>query len=272
MTLQARPHSTDHSNKVKVIMTHDIDWPLRGPGRHHILQRKERFDEQTISRLDRDQDYNPYYGIPEIMKLEEKHGMRSTFFFRPAYDDGSPVDQYREAMRKLADGGWEVGVHINDADLLSSISKEKEAVERAAGGPVHGSRVHYLKIRPDDLFLLEKAGLKYDSSTSFSKDSLDKRNTGYFTRGDLIVFPITLMDAYIFTYMRVPEEKIVDLVGKALELASGSGFMTILWHDNSLKMKGGRMYSKVLEFLASSDVEVLRGIDAYELVKSGGIG
>lgn len=257
---------------VKVIITHDIDWPIKGPGRHHILQRKERFDEATISKITRDETYNPYYGIPEMMELEEKHGLRSTFFFRPAYDDGSPVNQYRQVIRDLVDGGWEVGVHINDAELLSSIKNEKEAVERVTGRPVQGSRVHYLKIRFDDLFLLEKAGLKYDSSVSFSKDSLDKKNTGYITNGNLVIFPITIMDAYLFTYMHVPEEKIIEHVGRALDLASTSGLMTILWHDNVLKMKGGRIYPKMLEFLASQEnVDIMRGIDAYELVRNGSL-
>lgn len=77
-----------------------------------------------------------------------------------------------------------------------------------------------------------------------------------------------MMDAYLFTYMHVPEERIIEQVGKALELAFDSEFMTILWHDNVLKMKGGRMYSKTLEFLTSQDnVEIVRGIDAYQLVR-----
>jgi peptidoglycan/xylan/chitin deacetylase (PgdA/CDA1 family) len=254
---------------VKVIMTHDIDWPIKGPGRDHILRRKDRFDEQTLSRIAKDENYNPYYGVQEIMELEEKHGTRSTFFFRPAYDNGSQVDQYSPVMRELAGKKWEVGVHVNNAELLSSIEEEKQAVERAADVLIQGSRVHYLNIRHDDLFLLEKAGIKYDSSVIFSKDSLDKRNTGYLIKGNLVVFPITLMDAYLFTYMHIPEERIVEQVDEALKLASDSGFMTILWHDNVLKMKGGRMYSKILEFLASrDDVEIVRGIDAYEHIIS----
>lgn len=255
------------NNILKVIMTHDIDWPLKGPGRLHILQRKQRFDEQTVSRIISDESYNPYFGIPEIMDIEEKNGARSTFFFRPAYDDGSSVDQYRQVIRNLVHKKWEVGVHINDVESLSSIKKNKEAVEHAAGISIQGSRVHYLKIRHEDLFLLEKAGILYDSSVSFSKDSLDKRNTGYLIKGRLVVFPITLMDAYLFTYMHIPEEKIIEQVRNAIQLASGSGFMTILWHDNALKMKGGRMYSKILEFLISQDnVQVVRGIDAYQSV------
>jgi len=259
--------SKSNPNVVRVIMTHDIDWPIKGPGRDHIIQRRDRFDNQTLLRITKDESYNPYYGVQELMELEEKHGARSTFFFRPIYDDGSSVDQYSQATRELSSKGWEVGVHINDAGSSSSIEKEKQQVERAAQVSIQGSRVHYLKIKQEDLSLIEKAGLKYDSSVMFSKDSLDKRNTGYFVRGGLVVFPITLMDAYLFTYMHIPEEGIVEQVGKALELASGSGFMTLLWHDNVLKMKGGRMYSKMLEFLASQDnVEIVRGVDAYQLV------
>jgi len=38
--------------------------------------------------------------------------------------------------------------------------------------------------------------------------------------------------------------------------------MTILWHDNVLKMKGGRMYEKILEFLSNQeDVEMGSGIE-----------
>ena len=253
-----------------VIMTHDVDWPIKGPGRDHILQRRERFDQQTISRVTNDESYNPYFGISEMMEIEEKHGIKSTFFFRPVYDDKSSVDQYRQMIRELVSKKWEVGVHVNNAKSPDSIKSEKEAIERIAGVPIQGSRVHYLRIAHEDLVLLEKAGIKYDSSVIFSKDSLDRQNTGYLKKGKLIVFPITVMDAYLFTYMHTPEDRVVEHVGKAIELAPGGGFVTILWHDNVLKMRGGRMYSKIVDFLASmDDVRLVRGIDAYESVRSG---
>lgn len=176
------PSNSSHHSTIKVIMTHDIDWPIKGPGREHILRRKNRFDEQTLVHMTKDESCNPYYGVQELMEIEEKYGTRSTFFFRPAYDDGSSVEQYLQVMRELSSRKWEIGVHINDAELVSSIEKEKQAVEYAAQVSVHGSRVHYLKIRHEDLFLLEKAGLKYDSSITFNKNSLDKRNTGYLIK------------------------------------------------------------------------------------------
>ena len=46
------------------------------------------------------------------------------------------------------------------------------------------------------------------------------------------------------------------------QLDSDFNVMTILWHDNVLKMKGGRMYEKILEFLSDQeDVEMVSGIE-----------
>ena len=89
---------------------------------------------------------------------------------------------------------------------------------------------------------------------------------GYQQIDGIIEFPITLMDAYLFTYMKISEDKIVSIVEKTLnscrKLDSDFNVMTILWHDNVLKMKGGRMYEKILEFLSNQeDVKMVSGIE-----------
>jgi peptidoglycan/xylan/chitin deacetylase (PgdA/CDA1 family) len=250
----------------RVVLTHDVDWSPSGPCLKHILARKERFSENIISRVVQE-GYNPYFNIPDLMEIEEKYGVKSTFFFRHKYDDGSFVDSYEKVIRDLVIGGWEVGVHINDASTVDSMRIEKEAVERIARRTTYGSRVHNLRIEFSKLSFIEEAELKYDSSVTFSKDAIDVRNTGYFNVGKLVEFPVTIMDAYLFTYMHIPEERIIDTVKKAVKLSTKKGFMTILWHDCSLKMTGGRMYSSILEFLASKEnVELVRGVDAYNLV------
>jgi peptidoglycan/xylan/chitin deacetylase (PgdA/CDA1 family) len=204
------------------------------------------------------------------MEIEEKHGVKSTFFFRPTYDDGTSIDAYKEIMKDLVKNRWEIGVHINDANTLNSIRMEKNAVENIIGTTIYGSRVHYLNIKLDDLSLIEEAGLRYDSSITFNKNAIDIKNTGYFNVGKLVVFPITIMDAYLFTYMHIPEKRIIEVIDKAVNLAIEKGFMTMLWHDSSLKMKGGRMYPSVLQFLRSKDnLEIVRGIDAYNFVVWG---
>src|SRR3989304_2070412 len=67
------------------------------------------------------------------------------------------------------------------------------------------------------------------------------------------------------------EKNIIPLFDKTLNLSrklnSEFNVMTILWHDNVLKMKGGRIYPKILEFLVSQDdVVMLKGVDIASLL------
>jgi peptidoglycan/xylan/chitin deacetylase (PgdA/CDA1 family) len=246
-----------------VILTHDVDWPPQGPGVNHVLARRERFDETVISRVVRE-GFNPYNGISELMNIERELGVRSTFFFRPKYDDGVSIEDYQETVRDLVRGRWEIGVHVNDASTLESIAEEKKIVERVAG-ETWGSRVHYLKVH--DLSLFEAAGFKYDSSCVFRRDAIDVRNMGFIKVGGLIVFPITIMDTYLFSYMHVTEENVLETINEAVETATQKGYMTILWHDCSIRMKGGREYPQILKALASTEnVSILRAKDAYDLI------
>lgn len=78
------------------------------------------------------------------------------------------------------------------------------------------------------------------------------------------------MDAYLFTYMGLTEKTIIKFVLKTMErlFASGVQMMTLLWHDNSIMMKGGRAYSDLINQIASnSNVAFLKGIEAFELVQ-----
>ena len=94
---------------------------------------------------------------------------------------------------------------------------------------------------------------------------------GYEKIDGIIEFPITLMDAYLFTHMKIKEENIVSTFNDTLEISrkmnSDFNIITVIWHDNVLKMKGGRIYSKILEFLTSQDdVQICKGIDVCNMV------
>ena len=98
---------------------------------------------------------------------------------------------------------------------------------------------------------------------------------GYQLIDDIIEFPVTLMDAYLFTYMNISEERIIPIVENTLNscrnMNSDFNIMTILWHDNVLKMKGGRMYPKILEFLSTQDdVQMCKGIDLATIIDKKG--
>jgi hypothetical protein len=119
---------------------------------------------------------------------------------------------------------------------------------------------------------LEKLGFVYDSSLRNSKDRINKYEMGYSIIGKLIEFPVTLMDAYMFTFMKVKEEQIIPTFESTLNYSRSLGgdinVVTVIWHDNVLQMKGGRMYKKILEYLTSQDdVRVSKGIDLTRIIK-----
>lgn len=77
----------------------------------------------------------------------------------------------------------------------------------------------------------------------------------------------------MFTYMGLSEEQVLPVVQKALnesrQINASFNIMTIIWHDNVLQMKGGRMYKKILEFLTQQDdVKICTGINLVNILKN----
>lgn len=229
----------------------------------HILARKNRFDTPTVEKAIKE-GFNPYNNIERLMEIEDSHGVRSTFFFRPRYDDGTSVSSYTDAIKELQAHGWEVGAHLNDATSIQSISSERDKIASVEGQAPVGCRVHYLRLQEQSHSYMRKAGFSYDSSLMYSKDEVTSRSSGFLIREGMVIFPITIMDTYLFTYMKVPEEKITHVFDEAVRICKNRTYMTVLWHDSSLMMKGGRMYPEVCEMLATrEDVEIVTARDAF---------
>lgn len=253
-----------------VFLSHDVDWRKQGPSKEHILARKERFEKETIDNLEHT---NPYYNIPSIMELEDKMRVKSTFFFRTKYEHGDFTD-YQDDMNSLIKGGWEIGLHCDPSSVsnIEDIAHEKKDLENITKTSIIGNRVHYLKFDEKLPSKLTELGFVYDSSVRHSKDKIDEKEMGFYHYDKLIEFPVTIMDAYLFTYMHLEEKDIVPIFQKTLDysrnLNSEFNVITVLWHDNVLKMKGGRMYKNILEFLTSQDdVKICKGEELVSILK-----
>jgi len=252
-----------------IFLSHDVDWRKQGPPLEHILARKDRFEPELFEKT---KPEDLYRNIPEYMEIEEEFGVRSTFFFRTFYENGDVLD-YKDDIKQLQKSNWEIGLHTDPSsiDNLDKIRLEKEKLESITGKQIVGNRVHFLNYNPELPNKLEKLGFNYDSSLRHSKDRIDDKEMGYAKINGIIEFPITLMDAYLFTYMKIQEDKIISEFQKTLDLGrslSENNVISVLWHDNVLKMKGGRMYKQILEFLTSQDdVEIKRGIDLVKILK-----
>jgi peptidoglycan/xylan/chitin deacetylase (PgdA/CDA1 family) len=262
-----------------VFLSHDVDWGRKGASLDHILARKDRFDEETLRNLSRK---NPYQNIAEVLDVEDKCGIRSTFFFRTYVSDSScppasyDVGEYTADIRSMISGGWEIGLHSdpNSSTDLARLEKEKKELERVAGIRVLGNRVHGTL---DDARLypnLKRLNFVYDSSVKHRREAIVEEDFGYVRRDGLIVFPITFMDALVFAHLAKTEADVLKVVKRTLriaeELGKGAALVTLLWHDCDLKMRFGRKYREVLEYLISlRSVSVKRGTDLVKMIKAG---
>ena len=73
------------------------------------------------------------------------------------------------------------------------------------------------------------------------------------------------IDKKLASTAEIEEEQIITEFQKTLDIGrsfSEENVISVIWHDNVLKMKGGRMYKKILEFLVSQDdVMISKGMD-----------
>ncbi|NHI03611.1 hypothetical protein DYY67_2247 [Candidatus Nitrosotalea sp. TS] len=256
-----------------IFLSHDVDWRKQGAPIEHILARKDRFDDEAIKNI---HIKNPYYNIPEIMSLEEKFGVRTTFFFRTIYENGSYLD-YEDDIQSLIKNGWEIGLHSDPSSVenIDKLKEEKTLLENLTKQKVLANRVHYLKSNSELPHKLQSLGFVYDSSIKKFRDTIELDDMNYYKIDKLIEFPITIMDAYLFTYMKIDENDIIGTFARMLKMGNEASLnndfniVSILWHDNVLKMKGGRMYEKILEYLTSQEnVKIVRGIDLAEIVNA----
>lgn len=249
---------------VSVFLSHDIDWPKKGPSVDHIESRKSRFDANAYALWKYKQE-SLYYNIPEITEIENDLGLASTFFFRSYYED-EVFNQYIPDMRILNDSSWEVGLHSNDP---TKIKYEKQALERDLGKKTNGIRAHYL--RTDDNFWnsAKECGFKYDSSVCLNKEKFNTKNCQPFYKDGLLVLPISMADCYMFTYWGQTETTLFHTLEILFDRIArlDNPLLTLDWHDCSLKMRGGRKYREVLRYLKNKDVNFLTGIEAYERFK-----
>ena len=199
-----------------IFLSHDVDWRRQGPPIEHVLARRDRFDPEIFEKTKLE---SLYRNIPEYIELEEKYGIRSTFFFRTLYENGN-VEDYEDDIQTLQKGNWEVALHTDpkSVDSIEKIKQEKEKLESLTKKPIIGNRVHFLNYNSDLPLKLKQLGFLYDSSLRHSKDRIDEKEMGYSKIDGLIEFPVTLMDAYLFTHMKIEEKKIVSEFQKALDV------------------------------------------------------
>jgi peptidoglycan/xylan/chitin deacetylase (PgdA/CDA1 family) len=196
----------------------------------------------------------PYWNFPDIIKIEEDFGVRSTFFI---LDETLPfklfnkrnwqlsLGRYKISNKKLQEtvkfldkNGWEIGVHGSYLSYQNEalLKKEKQNIENIVGHEIVGSRQHYLNWDENTWNIQRACGFKYDSTWGLNNAIGFKENKirpfkpyqDYFTE-----IPLIVMDTeYIPTKNRW--EKTLELMDI---LEENDGIFVINWHQRAFNEK-----------------------------------
>jgi peptidoglycan/xylan/chitin deacetylase (PgdA/CDA1 family) len=238
-----------------VCLTHDVDnieRPLR-----HLIQVRKRFSRSdfVLSMLRLRSMYN---NTSYIEAIENERKLRSSFYFLSSNYDLRKISGTLDELNRR---GWDVGLH-GDFGTHDSEEKMGTAVARftaATGLKPRGLREHYLKFDYGTTWdIVEKSGFEYDSTVGYA-DKLGFRlglctpfhpPSRDWTPMRILEIPLVLMDTTLWGYLkRSEDEGLTDVLTMKSKVAKVEGLFTLLWHSEAMRMKGGRLYPRVLDEL-----------------------
>jgi len=238
--------------KFALCLTHDVDrvkkewWHCL----YYFAKTKKIYHLRSLFP----QREDPYWNFERIMGIEEKYGVRSTFFFlneckkvevlKPityplAFGNYDISDTGIVAIiKKLYEGGWEVGVHGSYDSYASKklLLKEKEELEQVLGKSVYGIRQHYLNLKMPETWKIQRdVGFKYDGSFGY-RDKIGFRDGKELPfkpfNDDFLIIPLAIMDGPLFA----SSKNLDDAWSKCKELMDycekKGALLTVLWHNN----------------------------------------
>ncbi|NPA23245.1 MAG: hypothetical protein GXO23_03000 [Crenarchaeota archaeon] len=249
-----------------IVLTHDVD-SIKRPLRH-VLSRWRRF---TISDLIRHIFHidNLYNNFDELISIEDSVGSRSTVFIPVQLFS---IDEIKDKLKTMIREGWEIQLHyVYEPIQYEALFKmQKSYLESELDIKVQGVRVHNLIINDSILKMFEKEGIIYD--TTYRAEALNTYSPLYIHK-KIIELPIAVMDADLFGRLHMSEEKALRYIFKKLENAKEKNekIFVILFHQEALRMKGGRIYSDLVKMLYERGYELVRCIDIVNRVLKGEI-
>jgi hypothetical protein len=240
---------------VAVCLTHDVDNIERPWG--HIEKVKDRFSA-TDFRNARKGLISLYDNIDLIREREAAEGFRSSFYLMSAEYQ---LKKVRASARRLDGKGWEVGLHgdFGTHDSEEEMAKAVKRLTEGVGVRPRGVREHYLRFDfAKSWKVMEGAGFDYDTTVG-TNDKLGFKlglATPFHPPDEdwrplrLLELPLSLMDTTLWGYLKKTEEEGLEDVRRSMAAVEEvEGLFTLLWHQEAVRMRGGRVYWKVLRSL-----------------------
>jgi len=253
-----------------VAITHDAD--RISVDKEHFNKVKDRFTEEIIKDfLSGNKD--PYWNVEKMVEIEREFGFRSSFYLLLSEYQ---IDKKLQTLKKLMSEGWEIGLHggLDTHNNKNKLLRQLELFSNYFGNKPNGIRQHYLKFDPENTWnIMNDLQLKYDTTWGFNENPGFKAGISLpfhppnseWKCFDILEIPLVLMDTSLWGYMDLDEEQGLELTRKMIDIVQKTGgLFTILWHQEALLMKKGRIYRKILEILSSEECFVGSGLSIHK--------
>lgn len=232
----------------RVFLSHDID-SLAHSTTDQLKFAVKRMDLPALMRgvfaavLRR----NDKRDLDRIMRMEEEHDLRSTYFWLTEQDehDGIPHADYQlddprvaTLQRVVRERGHEHGLHKSARD-----GRFADELGHLPAGTI-ANRYHFLRFRiPDSLREAESSGIRVDASLGFAATPGFRNNYGLPFRPwdpvarrplNLLEVPLNVMDTTFIYYQRVGAAEARDRILAFLDRSREDRVISILFHNEYL--------------------------------------
>lgn len=227
---------------MKIIISHDVDhlhstdhifhdWIIEKfwiRAFLHLFQKK--ITKKTFLNRMKYPFLKRYERLQEIMDIDKKYAVPSTFFFGVRRGLGMSYGKKKAVyyIRQVIKQGFETGVHGIAFEDPALMKKEYEMFSDVIGRSDFGIRIHYVRRGDKTLSLLSEIGYLYDS-TEFDKSG--KVFHKPYKTGNMWEFPLYIMDGYILRNRSLKDG--IFATKEAIRQAEEKGmpYCTILFHD-----------------------------------------
>ncbi|MHA1357045.1 MAG: hypothetical protein ACTSRC_02960 [Candidatus Helarchaeota archaeon] len=248
-------------------ITHDVD--KISETKKHIWRIRNRFSKFTVLKALLGIS-NPYNNLKHYANLEKQHNVTSSFYFLvDAYD----IQKISKDIKRIQTLQSEIGLHggFGTHNNINQLQSEKEKLETIIKAPIHGNRYHFLKIEfPTSWEVLNEANFLYDTTIGFNDRIGFKMGVAspFFTVDHelkplpIIEIPLIIMDAAIWSGLKLTEKTALSKILQVRDIVkTHHGLFTLLWHQCTLKMRGGRLYKEILNALIDDAAHIANGIE-----------
>jgi len=251
---------------MKVIISHDVDHLFWSDHLKDLIYPK-LWIRETLSWLKRDITSREYslrmhttfqrvrHRITEVIEIDRKYGVDSTFFFGMANGLGMSysIRKALPVIEFVQNEGFDIGVHGIAYDDRRKIRQEFSKFQGITGLENFGIRTHYVRYNEHTFDRFAETGYLFDTS-EFDKNNGSLLKHPYKV-GNMWEFPLTIMEGYLPYNFDEAKAKTIEIVHQAQ--MSELPYVTVLFHDylfSSAYIERKKWYEWFLDFCVSNNL------------------